>query len=378
MKKKCLFCRILKGIGYALFSIATIAVVLAIVMTIQPKQNLDLVAAIQPVEHRELEVKKDLEGYWTITKPDDSELVILQLTDIHLGNGIFTKGRDKLAIEAVTKIVNYVKPDLIICTGDNVYPINIQGGNGNNLASFKVFAGMMEAFGIPWAVTFGNHDSEFLSLYTKQQLGEYLLTLEHCIYDLGPADIHGVGNYVIKVLNSDGSINNALFVIDSNAYEGYNPWHYDKIYDDQIAWYEDTLRAISPPEADLVPSLAFLHIPLNEFADAWSLYKEGSDEVEFLGGIAGEPNEKVCDPYSKGNMFEKMVELGSTKAVFVGHDHYNNWSIRYKGIELSYGYSIDYLAYPDAIKNTFQRGGTIIKIADDGSYSVEKKLLIDM
>jgi hypothetical protein len=77
-------------------------------------------------------------------------------------------------------------------------------------------------------------------------------------------------------------------------------------------------------------------------------------------------------------MFDKMVELGSTKGVFVGHDHYNNWSIRYKGIELSYGYSIDYLAYSTAIKKVDQRGGTIIRIADDGSYYTEKKLLIDM
>ncbi len=368
----------LKGIGSSFLAIALIAVVMAIVLTIQPTATMSLVESIAPVEHRELAVAKDEDGYWTITKPDESELVILQLTDIHLGNGIFTKGRDALAIEAVTKIVNHVRPDLIICTGDNVYPINIQGGNGNNLASFKVFAGMMEAFQIPWAVNFGNHDSEFLSLYTKQQLGEYLLTLEHCLFDLGPADIHGVGNYVIKVLNSDGSINNALVVMDSNAYVGFHPWRYDKIYDDQIAWYEQTLKAISPSPDNLVPSLAFFHIPLNEYADAWQLYKEGSSEVEYLGGVAKEPNEKVCHPHEQGNMFDKMVELGSTKGVFVGHDHYNNWSIIYKGIELSYGYSIDYLAYPDAKGNTFQRGGTVIKINDDGIHSTEKILLIDM
>ncbi|MGI6213166.1 MAG: metallophosphoesterase [Christensenellales bacterium] len=378
MKKKCFFIKVLKGIGTVLLSIAFAFVGLAFVLLVQPKQNLELVGAIQPVAHRDLEVAKDEDGYWTITKPDDSELVILQLTDIHIGNSLFTQGRDKLAIEAVTKIVNHVQPDLIIATGDIVYPINIQGGNGNNLASYKIFAGMMESFGIPWALTFGNHDSEFLSLYTKQELGEYLVTLEHCLFQPGPADINGVGNYVIKVLNSDGSLNNALVLMDSNAYEDYNPWHYDKIRDNQIVWYENTLKAISPSEEDLVPSLAFFHIPLNEFEDAWRLYKQDSDEVEYLFGAAREPDEKVCAPYTKGNMFDKMVELGSTKGVFVGHDHYNNWSIRYKGIELSYGYSIDYLAYSTAIKKVDQRGGTIIRIADDGSYYTEKKLLIDM
>ncbi len=42
--------------------------------------------------------------------------------------------------------------------------------------------------------------------------------------------------------------------------------------------------------------------------------------------------------------FERAVEIGSTKGIFCGHDHYNNISLEYKGIRLTYAMSIDYLA----------------------------------
>ena len=53
-------------------------------------------------------------------------------------------------------------------------------------------------------------------------------------------------------------------------------------------------------------------------------------------------------------------------AVFCGHDHYNNFSIDYKGIRLTYGMSVDYLAYPGIYKEGTQRGCTIITFSPDG------------
>ena len=63
-----------------------------------------------------------------------------------------------------------------------------------------------------------------------------------------------------------------------------------------------------------------------------------------------------------------MLETGSTKGVFSGHDHYNNFSIEYKGIRLTYGMSVDYLAYPGIYKKGSQRGCTMISVMPDGSF----------
>ena len=59
-------------------------------------------------------------------------------------------------------------------------------------------------------------------------------------------------------------------------------------------------------------------------------------------------------------MFDTALELGSTSGFFCGHDHYNNASIEYKGIRLTYGMSIDYLAMPGIEKETKQRGAELI------------------
>lgn len=71
-------------------------------------------------------------------------------------------------------------------------------------------------------------------------------------------------------------------------------------------------------------------------------------------------------------MFDVALELNSTKAFFCGHDHYNNMSLEYKGIRLTYGMSIDYLAMPGISKDTKQRGGTLITIHDDSSYDIKQ------
>ena len=45
-----------------------------------------------------------------------------------------------------------------------------------------------------------------------------------------------------------------------------------------------------------------------------------------------------------------------------------NFSVNYKGIRLTYGMSIDYLAYAGIWQETNQRGCTVIKYAPNGSF----------
>ena len=90
----------------------------------------------------------------------------------------------------------------------------------------------------------------------------------------------------------------------------------------------------------------------------------------YLGEV-GETNDYFGVPKFKGNFFEEMVKFGSCKGMFMGHDHLNTVSLEYKGIRLTYGMSVDYLAYRKIMKWSSQRGGTIISIKDDGSFDVD-------
>ena len=71
-------------------------------------------------------------------------------------------------------------------------------------------------------------------------------------------------------------------------------------------------------------------------------------------------------------MFDTALELGSTTGFFCGHDHYNNASLEYKGIRLTYGMSIDYLAMPGIEYETKQRGAELITLHPDGTWNLEQ------
>lgn len=126
-----------------------------------------------------------------------------------------------------------------------------------------------------------------------------------------------------------------------------------------------------------VPSSVFLHVPLSEYKDAWNEYVDNgyadTENVRYNYGVAGESGKVVYPGLYEDNFFETMLELGSTDSVFCGHDHLNNFSINYKSIDLTYSYSVDYLAYVGIYKLGSQRGCTVINIDENGgiNYTAE-------
>ena len=119
--------------------------------------------------------------------------------------------------------------------------------------------------------------------------------------------------------------------------------------------------------------MLFFHIPLQQYRDAYELYEQGSDEVKYFFGENGETMiNKVCCSDYPSKLFDTALELGSTKAMFCGHDHYNNMSLEYKGIRLTYGMSIDYLAMPGIDEDTAQRGATLITCHSDSTFDIEQ------
>ena len=115
------------------------------------------------------------------------------------------------------------------------------------------------------------------------------------------------------------------------------------------------------------------YTPVKEYKTAYQLYDSGSVEVKYYFGVNEEEMfDKVCSSDYPSKIFDTALELNSTKAFFCGHDHYNNMSLEYKGIRLTYGMSIDYLAMPGISKDTKQRGATLITVHEDSSYDIEQ------
>jgi hypothetical protein len=313
-------------------------------------------------------------GYWTFTT--DEDFVILQLTDIHIGAGTLSMQKDAWAIEAVEQLVTRVKPNLVVISGDVVFSIPIYSTT-NNQKQAEAVAQLLDNLGVYWTIAFGNHDSEkeVLAKYSREEVAKivYENRSEYCLFQRGPTDIYGEGNTIINVENSAGLISQAIVLIDSNAYVSINISVYDNIHQDQIDWYEQAITTLSSLNQNngggAVKSIMYFHIPLKEYEDAYNEYAQNgyhdTADVQWIGGKKGEG---VYHPQAEDAVFETILRLGSTQAVFCGHDHVNNYSLKYKGVTLAYGMSIDYFAYRGISKKTEQRGGTVTTLHTDTTF----------
>ena len=97
---------------------------------------------------------------------------ILQLTDLHLGFGFISRKKDKLALNAVTKIIHKAKPDMIVLTGDSIFPFLPKAGTLNNRKQAYKLMKFMDSFAIPYTLVFGNHDCEMGSTCNKEELAQ--------------------------------------------------------------------------------------------------------------------------------------------------------------------------------------------------------------
>lgn len=323
----------------------------------------------------------------------DDDLKVMQISDVHIGGGWMSYKKDRKAINCVANMVYEEKPDLIIVTGDNAYPVPFQSGTFNNKTSAKIFANLMDSLGVYWTTVFGNHDTESYAFFSRESISEYYETKaylksgkeSYCLFSAGDENIDGFGNSVINVKNSNGVITQSLFLMDTGSYVDNDYlgalWKYDGLHQNQIDWYEATLKEFEKQNrlagASMPNSLLFIHIPMEEYKIAWDEYVNNnyreSEDVKYFYGESGEQGEDVYCSLYPDNMFETIEKLGSTQGIFCGHDHLNNFSISYKGVRLTYGFTVDYLAYNDIENYGRQRGCTIINVSSDGSFDCKQE-----
>lgn len=364
--------------------IAIISGVFAITNMVSVKANKNFIEQINNVEYDNQLVPEidNATGYYTFTT--DRDFKAMQLTDVHIGAGFMSTKKDSMAINAVAAMISEEKPDLVLVTGDIAYPVPFQAGTFNNKNGAVEFAQLMEELGVYWCLSFGNHDTEAYSFFSRESISKIYSDKEkypHCLFQTGPENVDGCGNYFVNVKNTNGEITQSFIMVDSHSYIDNDyfgiMWKYDCVHENQIKWYENEINKLTEINNGKVPkSLIFYHIPPIEMKNAYEQYKENgykdTDDVKYIYGKAGEQNAAIYTSQKNYGLFEKCLELGSTQGMFFGHDHLNNVSLDYKGIKLTYGFSIDYLAYSGISKYGAQRGCTIITVKPDGSF--ESKL----
>ena len=249
---------------------------------------------------------------------EDKKFKIVQFTDVHWKADSIASEE---AGERMGEVLDAEKPDLVIFTGDVIF-----GKPADK--SMRCALEPTIKRGIPFAVTFGNHDDELgmsrkeLYDFIKDMPGNLTSSVE---------GLSGVTNFILPVKASDGSKDAALlYVFDSHSYatlkgiKGYG-W----IKHDQVQWYIDESKKFTEANRGTpLTALSFFHIPLPEYHEA--VQNEGS----FLIGTR---KEKACAPEINTGLFAAMKEAGDVLGVFVGHDHVNDYGVSWKGIMLCYG-----------------------------------------
>lgn len=361
--------------------IAVLCSALAAVSFIGSSSNKSFIENSVPAAAYDEQLEPVLDDNGNYTFVTDRDFKIVQLTDVHIGGGFMSIKKDNMALNAVSAMLAAEKPDLVVVTGDIAYPVPFQAGTFNNKTGAVIFAQLMEKLGIYWCLGFGNHDTEAYSYFSREDISKLYSDREkypHCLFQAGPGEVDGYGNYVINIKNTAGKITQSLFIFDSHSYTDNDyfgiMWKYDCVHENQIQWYRDQVKALTEENGGEIPSsLAFMHIPVLEMRDAYYEYRDNNfsdtENVQYLYGTAGEHNEVVYSSSKNNGLFDAFLQEGSTKNVFFGHDHLNNFSLMYKGIALTYGYSVDYLAYTRIAKFGAQRGCNVITVKPDESYA---------
>ncbi len=348
----------------------------------QPKKLIGK-GKIPVIDSRVQRIAEDESAVWIAKFDDDGQIsdddfVILAMTDLHFEDD--TGLRDKTVNMMVRNIAD-VKPDLVVFTGDIIL------SNHQQIDAVR-FAKLFEDMGVYWTFVFGNHEARSEKEYHKYLLMKNMSQYEHCLAKFGPSDLFGYGNHIINIMNRSGTVKQSLFLFDSgrNISDKYRFENgldsdlrgYDYIKNNQKNWYKKHIEEQERIYGDF-KSLVFMHIPLCEYENVNKLSKFG----EYIPTgrakiIYGSQYESIgCSPVNSG-LFSLIKELGSTQAVFAGHDHVNDFCAEYDGIKLVYVQPGGYETYTmgDLKKwdeSRWMQGATVITIKNDGSIDLKQR-----
>ncbi|RWR75238.1 putative inactive purple acid phosphatase 28 isoform X1 [Cinnamomum micranthum f. kanehirae] len=292
----------------------------------------------------------------------DGTFKILQIADVHYGNGITTRCRDVMASEFlycsdmnttrfIKRLIEAEKPDFLAFTGDNIFGPSTSDAAESLIGAFRP---AIESR-IPWAAILGNHDQE--SSMTRVELMSFISLMDYSVAQINPfvsylskakemyEHIDGFGNYNIQVNGALGSelANTSildLYFLDSGDRETVGGIRtYGWIKESQLRWLWSISEGFQGKilstdlSSHISPALVFFHIPIPEVRQLW--YKE----------IVGQFQEAVACSFVNAGVLQTLVSMGDVKAVFMGHDHTNDFCGEMEGIWFCYGGGVGYHGY---------------------------------
>lgn len=279
---------------------------------------------------------------------------IAQFTDMHLDPGTPARlAEAEKSFARLDRVIRTERPDLLLFTGDVV--------TGRPAAEmWRRLLDTLSRRGVPFCIVLGNHDAE--QELSRAEIARMVTAAGGSLNRLNEAGELADVELTVGASHADAAEARpaaVLYCLDSHDYstvegiEGYG-WFERR----QIDWLQECCARRTAANGGVpLPALAFFHIALPEYGQAWR-----NPDNSHIGRAA----EAECPGALNPGMFAAMVETRSVMGTFVGHDHDIDYLVAEKGICLGYGrFSGD-----DTTYNNLRPGVRII-VLDEGVRSFE-------
>lgn len=253
----------------------------------------------------------------------------------------------KAMLDMLNAAYDKVKPDLIIFTGDNML-----GRIAENKSAQKAYEVVEEALGylirpledrgIPFAVTFGNHDDQ-CGISKEEQVKIYR-RYSNCVgfNDADPSI--GRSTFNLPVWSSDGQkVSYNLWLMESGGLDE-NGNYFEYVSTAALDWYKaksNEMKAANGGEP--IMSLMFQHIPVTETYELLSEVGKGTKGAVAKDGkyyilnkalANGFLGESPCVTQQNFGQLDTIAAQSDVKAIVFGHDHVNSFIGNLRGVDI--------------------------------------------
>ncbi len=271
----------------------------------------------------EKQMKATVSGSQVLKFREDGKFTILQFADIH--SCPLRETEKQLLKDAIQRR----KPDLIVLTGDNIFSTS-----GEGETAIVDYMDIFEAYGIPVAMVFGNHDTEARPAKI-QQMGIY--SRYSCFVGaIGTPVADRIGNYNLPILSSDGTKTafNLWFTDSGMKNEENDLGGFACVLKEQVDWYLSASNAITQANGgEKVPSINFQHIVVPEVRELL-IPTDDPDRWKLPEGNPGHMADVYGGPLYSNGQFDAFVSQGDVLATVAGHDHTNSYVVTKDGVDI--------------------------------------------
>lgn len=290
----------------------------------------------------------------------------------------------------IGNVLDFDPPELVVLNGDLINGDTTWADNSTHYID-QIVAPIIQR-NLTWASTYGNHDHSYYSdgdeILKREQLWSGARTQK-----MVSTKDAGTTNYYLPVYSSSCTGDSCspeliLWFFDSRGgyyFQGDPQGNW--VDTSVVTWFNETNASLVKKHGAVIPSLAFVHIPINA---TWAAQTEVGLDPHYQPGINAEAacaqqgagwcsnNDiyETCDYGAQDVPFmQALVAVPGIMGLFYGHDHGQSWCYKWdsllpgmtiegNGLNLCYGQHSGYGGYGDWIRGARQIVVTQDKLKD--------------